>query len=89
MLNKLWKVTYVEEEFSEQQEATEMDLANDARDAITVTMTARVSDMATFMSITWPHIQFSAFMFLLPFGWPEWVRTVASYLASLVSIDLG
>lgn len=85
MLQKLWKVTHVEAETNELSD-NPMDAVNDA---ITVTMTARVSDMATFMSITWPHIQFSAFMFLLPFGWPEWVKTVASYVASLVSIDLG
>ena len=40
-------------------------------------------------SISFPHLQFISFSFLLPFGWPSFVEEFASYVASVVSFDFG
>ena len=63
------------------------DMGSDAKEVVAATAT--VSESAVFMSITWPHLQFSSFALLLPFGWPEFVKQIASYVVSIFSLDLG
>ena len=48
-----------------------------------------VSDTAIFLSISLPHIQFISLSLLLPFGWPDFLAKMGSYISSLVSIDFG
>jgi hypothetical protein len=50
---------------------------------------SRVTDSAIFASISLPHIQFISFSLRMPFGWPDFVKEAASYVAAVFSFDFG
>ena len=83
----------LEDELIDEVEAGQADW-DDTKDAVgnvgsALQSVSRVTDTAIFMSISFPHLQFISFSFVLPFGWPEWVEEFASYVVSVVSIDFG
>ena len=93
-----WHITMVDTSSKDPSEASNRDNIDDANiagdgNAATVRSVAQasssVSDTAIFLSISLPHIQFISLSLLLPFGWPDFLAKIGSYISSLVSIDFG
>ena len=97
-LGGFWHITMVDTSSKDPGEASKRDKLDDANvfgdgNAATARSVAQasssVSDTAIFLSISLPHIQFISLSLLLPFGWPEFLSKIGSYISSLVSIDFG
>ena len=93
-----WHITMVDTTSKDPGEASNRDDIDDANvfgdgNAATVRSvmqaSSSVTDTAIFLSISLPHIQFISLSLLLPFGWPEFLAKIGSYISSLVSIDFG
>jgi len=91
-LRGLWKITMVKTKTKEDIEREEeLDDTRENAENLdnAVRAGSRITDTAIFMSISLPHIQFGSFAFQLPFGWPDFVRKFASYIAGMISLDFG
>ena len=73
------------------EQAREHILANISHtdDASVKQSKTRITDTAIFTSIWFPHLQFAAHTFVLPFRWPGFIEQTASYGVALFSLDFG